>query len=247
MRRTKGFTLIELLVVIAIIALLVSILMPGLGKARELAKRAGCMANLKGVSTGAGIYVNATENDSWPWLNGTSIGSTTGHSGSAGGDPPSNPAVTALMYLLVRDNQPVKLFKCPSSNDTVETVLGKATDWWDFSGADHVSYSWQAPDGNDNGIPNSGAGGLVIMADQASVDAATGDTVNWDNPQDDSANDKEGAMSQNHTAGEQIHYLDYNGSVSKAARADKGIDKDVIYTAESPRTTEDSYLVGGTD
>ncbi len=43
----RGFTLIELLVVVAIVALLLAILMPGLGRAREQAKRAKCLANLK--------------------------------------------------------------------------------------------------------------------------------------------------------------------------------------------------------
>ena len=43
----KGFTLIELLVVVSIIALLVSILMPALNKAKELAKLTMCMSNLK--------------------------------------------------------------------------------------------------------------------------------------------------------------------------------------------------------
>ena len=52
MRRTKGFTLIELLVVIAIIALLVSILLPSLNRARELAKRAICGANLNSIGKG---------------------------------------------------------------------------------------------------------------------------------------------------------------------------------------------------
>ena len=47
LRRQPGFTLIELLVVIAIIALLVSILMPALSGARQLAKATGCMTNLK--------------------------------------------------------------------------------------------------------------------------------------------------------------------------------------------------------
>ncbi len=55
--RVKGFTLIELLVVISIIALLISILMPALGKARESAKSVKCMANLKSVGQAVAGYL----------------------------------------------------------------------------------------------------------------------------------------------------------------------------------------------
>ena len=63
MKRKGGFTLIELLVVVAIIALLISILLPSLSRARELAKRAVCSANLRGIGQGAHIYAN--DNQEW--------------------------------------------------------------------------------------------------------------------------------------------------------------------------------------
>lgn len=52
----KGFTLIELLVVISIIALLVSILLPALSKARENAKRTQCASNLHFIGIGLSTY-----------------------------------------------------------------------------------------------------------------------------------------------------------------------------------------------
>jgi len=57
-KRFKGLTLIELLVVIAIIALLISILLPSLSRARELSKRLVCAANVKGIGTTGKIYSN---------------------------------------------------------------------------------------------------------------------------------------------------------------------------------------------
>ena len=56
MKRSKGFTLVELLVVVGIIALLVTILMPTLTRARELAKQAICGANLNTIGKGLHIY-----------------------------------------------------------------------------------------------------------------------------------------------------------------------------------------------
>lgn len=62
--RWRGFTLIELLVVIAIIALLISILLPSLSRARELAKRTVCASNCKAIGTSNKIYANENE-ESW--------------------------------------------------------------------------------------------------------------------------------------------------------------------------------------
>jgi len=58
-----GFTLLELLVVIAIIALLSSILLPALSKAREKGRQAKCISNLKQISLAFMMY--AGDNDGW--------------------------------------------------------------------------------------------------------------------------------------------------------------------------------------
>jgi len=58
MSRRKGFTLIELLVVIAIIAILAALLLPALDRAREAARAASCLSNMRELSTSTQMYIN---------------------------------------------------------------------------------------------------------------------------------------------------------------------------------------------
>lgn len=56
--RNKGFTLIELLVVISVVAVLMAILLPVLGRARQQGKAIMCLSNLRQLAIASQVYIN---------------------------------------------------------------------------------------------------------------------------------------------------------------------------------------------
>ena len=133
MRKTKGFTLIELLAVIAIIALLIALLVPVLGRARELGLRTVCLNNLRQLTLAWTAY--AEECDSKLVLGGAFCGSgprpmLKGWVGSAFNFPESrtevidNPDKGALWSWI----QNIDVYRCPRGRSghalTYTTAIG---------------------------------------------------------------------------------------------------------------------------
>jgi prepilin-type N-terminal cleavage/methylation domain-containing protein/prepilin-type processing-associated H-X9-DG protein len=174
-RGRKGFTLVELLVVIGIIALLLSILLPVISRAREQANRAKCMANLRSLGQAMYLYANA-HRDKLP-----NAAPATTWDATVGG--------LALLEFAADYTEPA-MFHCPSDHDPEPTQI--TTTDYSVENSARLSYEfftiwWPGKDGPvltrlrgqaplawdlDGGEPkpsplqNHGtAGGNVLLAD----------------------------------------------------------------------------------
>lgn len=101
MERKTGFTLIELLVVIAIIAILAAILFPVFARAREKARQASCVSNLKQIALGTLMYASDYDQKFPGWKTRCWSG-------------PNDPSLPVKLQAYVKNRQ---LFACPSQQN----------------------------------------------------------------------------------------------------------------------------------
>lgn len=191
MARKKGFTLIELLVVVSIIALLMGILLPAVQRARELARRAVCAANLSAVGKSLAMYA-AGHGDRFPLVRDNVVpdGTFVTTDQRPWGANPVHPtqwgtAVQQNLFLLVADGLLGEgSFVCPSSGNSVtdRAPTGSAAPGdFGFGGPENVSYGLQYPGTRPRpGHPGSASGlrhrlkdHVAIMADEGDADDLT--------------------------------------------------------------------------
>jgi prepilin-type processing-associated H-X9-DG protein/prepilin-type N-terminal cleavage/methylation domain-containing protein len=111
--RHRAFTLVELLVVTGIIALLIALLLPAIGNARQSAIRVSCLGSLRQMGIEAQAYLN-DNHGSYPSAQFVSPDFTTFFCWDLTTIYASNPPPQVVPGLLWRSHDPMKIQQCPA-------------------------------------------------------------------------------------------------------------------------------------
>lgn len=158
------FTLIELLVVIAIIAILASMLLPALGKAREMAKRTSCSGTCRQFAIATNAYIN----DYAGWL---PISDTVGMS-------PTEWKYEFFPYMGIKasglsDSINLRYFKCPSWTLELSSWNYRGGYGWNYYNVGYYEGSPDRPRARINELKMPGQ--TIVCGDSSDGVGGTGD------------------------------------------------------------------------